>query len=220
MFSPVTKLTTVRVLLALVASKDWTLWQMDVKNAFLHGELDQQIYMCQPMGFQSRNHPEYVCKLRKALYGLKQAPRTWYVRGILRYVKGTLDYGIIYKKGGDCKLVGFCDADYAGDHDTQRSTTGYIFTLGSGIVSWCSKRQPTVSLSTTEAEYRAAAMAAQESTWILQLLEDLHQPIEYPISLYCDNLLAIHLAENPVFHSFRCQLGMANKEGASVEGEY
>ncbi|KAK2985465.1 hypothetical protein RJ640_030992 [Escallonia rubra] len=88
-----------------------------------------------------------------------------------------------------------------GDHDTRRSTTGYIFTLGSGVVSWCSKRQPTVSLSTTEAEYRAVAMAAQESTWILQLLEDLHQPIEYPISLYCNNLSAIRLAENPVFHA-------------------
>ncbi|KAK2980731.1 hypothetical protein RJ640_011711 [Escallonia rubra] len=189
------------------------------------------------------------------------------VRRILRYVKGTLDYGIIYKKGGDCKLVGFCDADYAGDHDTRHSTTGYVFTLGSGAVSWCSKRQPTMSLSTTEAEYRAATMAAQESTWILQLLEDLHQPIKYPISLYCDNLSAIRLAENPVFHArtkhvevhyhfirekvlqekielehvrtenqvadlltkslseskfqnFCSQLGMTNKGGASVEGEY
>jgi len=77
-FSPVTKITTVRVLLALAANKGWNLWQMDVKNAFLHGELDREIYMSQPMGFQNQDHPEYVYKLRKALYGLKQAPRAWY----------------------------------------------------------------------------------------------------------------------------------------------
>ncbi|KAL0402265.1 UNVERIFIED_CONTAM: Retrovirus-related Pol polyprotein from transposon RE1 [Sesamum latifolium] len=369
-FSPVAKLTTVRVLLALAASKNWNLWQMDVKNAFLHGELDREIYMNQPTGFLNLDHPEYVCKLRKALYGLKQAPRAWYgkiveflthggylmisadsslfikakerklavvlvyvddliitgdyeeevlqtkenlsvrfqmkelghlkhflglevdlcetgmflhqqkysrdllkkfgmlkcksistpvephakmcahegqdledatmyrklvgsliyltltrpdisfavgvmslymqnpkkphleaVRRILRYMKGTLSYGIMFQKCDACRLVGYCDADYAGDHDTRRSTTGYIFMLGSGAVSWCSKRQPTVSLSMTEAEYRAAAMAAQEITWLVQLLKELHQPIEYGVPLYCDNLSVIRLAENPVFHA-------------------
>ncbi|KAL5537363.1 hypothetical protein UlMin_046142 [Ulmus minor] len=86
------------------------------------------------------------------------------VRRILRYVKSTIDYGLLYKKGEDYKLVGYCDADYAGDHDTRRSTTGYVFKFGSGTISWCSKRQPMVSLSTTKAEYRAVAMTAQEST--------------------------------------------------------
>ncbi|KAL6343110.1 hypothetical protein AAG906_018948 [Vitis piasezkii] len=114
---------------------------------------------------------------------------------------GTIDYGLLYKKGEDCKLVGYCDADYAGDHDTRRSTIGYVFMLGSGAISWCSKRQPTVSLSTTEAEYRAATMAAQESTWLIRLMNDLHQLVDYAVPLYCDNQSAVRLAENPVFHA-------------------
>ena len=72
------KITTVRVLLAFATSKDWKLWQMDVKNVFLHGELDKEIYINQPKGFESVANLNHVCKLRKALYGLKQAPRAWY----------------------------------------------------------------------------------------------------------------------------------------------
>ncbi|XP_039128972.1 uncharacterized mitochondrial protein AtMg00810-like [Dioscorea cayenensis subsp. rotundata] len=106
--------------------------------------------------------------------------------------------GVASREG--CQVTGYCDADYAGDCDTRRSTTGYIFSLGSGAVSWCSKRQPTVSLSTTEAEYRAAAMAAQESTWLMQLLKDLHQPIEQ-VMLHCDNMSAVCVAENPMYHA-------------------
>ena len=96
------------------------------------------------------------------------------VQRFLRYVKSTLGYGLLYKKCGDYKLIVFCDAYYAGDHDTWRSTTEYVFMLGSGAISWCSKRHPTMSMSTTEAEYRAATMAIQESTWLMQLLKDLH----------------------------------------------
>ena len=77
-FSPMAKITTVQVLRALAACKSCKLWQMDVKNAFLHGELDNDIYMEQLRGFESKIHPEYVCKLKKALYGLKQAPQAWY----------------------------------------------------------------------------------------------------------------------------------------------
>ncbi|KAA0035381.1 putative mitochondrial protein [Cucumis melo var. makuwa] len=73
---PVAKLTTIRVLLALATCKDWKLWKMDVKNAFLNGELDRDIYMEQPKGFKDKIHHDYVCKLR--IYGLKQVPRAWY----------------------------------------------------------------------------------------------------------------------------------------------
>jgi len=123
------------------------------------------------------------------------------VKCILRYVKGTINFGIMYKKTIDCQVMGYCDADYAGDSCTRRSTTVYFFSLGFGAISWCSKRQPTVTLSSTEVEYRSTAMAAQESTWLKQLMEDLHQSAEYQVRIFCDNLSSIRLAENPVFHA-------------------
>jgi len=88
------------------------------------------------------------------------------VKHILRYVKGTINFCILYKETKDCQMMGYCDADYTRDCGTRRSTTRYFFSLGSGATSWCSKRQPTVALSSTETEYRSAAMAAQESTWL------------------------------------------------------
>lgn len=77
-FSPIAKLTTVRVLISLAINKGWTLWQMDVSNAFLYGELDRVIHMEQTLGFVSKSNPNPVCKLKKALYGLKQSPRAWF----------------------------------------------------------------------------------------------------------------------------------------------
>lgn len=88
-----------------------------------------------------------------------------------------LCYGILYKKDENCKLVGYCDADYGDDHNTRHSTTGYVFMLGLGSISWSSKRQPTVSLSTTESEYQTAATEAQGNTMLMQVLKDLCQPI-------------------------------------------
>ncbi|KAL7589888.1 hypothetical protein Lser_V15G40189 [Lactuca serriola] len=82
-------------------------------------------------------------------------------RRVLRYIKATMNYGVMFQREQKCKMVGYCDVDYAGDGSTRRSTTGYVFMLGSCVVSWCSKRQPTVSLSTIEAEYRTTTMATQ-----------------------------------------------------------
>ena len=81
-------------------------------------------------------------------------------------------------------------------HDDQ-----LLGTCLNGAVSWCSKRQPTIALSTTQAEYRAMAMATQENMWIKQLMKDLHQEINHAATLYCDNLSVVRLAENLVFHA-------------------
>ncbi|KAJ9554092.1 hypothetical protein OSB04_018137 [Centaurea solstitialis] len=361
-FSPVAKMVTIRTVISLAAHNNWNLWQLDVKNAFLYGELDRDIFMEQPQGFVSQRFPEHVCRLKKALYGLKQAPRAWYgqiaqylsfcgfhssssdpslfckvtsekctilllyvddmiITGdnddeisrlcdelsirfemknlgeahsflgleivktagyflcqgsyalsllerfgmadstptatsmepqlklhkaegeplkdptrfrqlvgslfyltitrpdlaysvgvvsqfmdkpcekILRYVKGTLQLGLLYKPNVSLSLHGFTDADWAGDVITRRSTTGYCFSLGSAVVSWCSKKQQTVTLSSTEAEYVAATMATQECIWLKRLLKDIGVNIDYPVPLACDNESTIKLAGNPVFHA-------------------
>ncbi|KAM7479031.1 hypothetical protein LguiA_027244 [Lonicera macranthoides] len=368
-FSPVAKMVTVRTIISLAAYKGWNLWQLDVKNAFLYGELDRDIFMEQPQGFVSKEFPNHVCRLKKALYGLKQAPRAWYgkiaqylifcgfkasnsdpslfvksqsaeymmillyvddmiitgdnndeithlrddlsirfemknlgeaqcflgleveksdgyfvsqkryatsllnrfglgdskamstpmepclklqkiegklledgrkfrqlvgslfyltitrpdiaysvgvmsqfmdkpcvghlvaAKRILRYVKGTLAFGLMYWQNIHFSLCGFVDADWAGDVNDRRSTTGYCFNTGSAVVSWCSKKQRTIALSSTEAEYMAATMATQECIWLKRLIQEVTTKQEHSVPIQCDNESAIRLAGNPVFHA-------------------
>ena len=82
---------------------------------------------------------------------------------VLRYLKGTLDVGIVYRKSDNFELVGYSDADWAGCVDSRKSTSGYVFMLGGNVISWTSKKQPGVALSTTEAEYIALCLATQEA---------------------------------------------------------
>ena len=368
-FSPVAKMVTVRSIFSLASFKSWKIWQLDVKNAFLYGELDREVLMEQPPGFVSKEFPHHVCLLKKALYGLKQAPRAWYgkvaqyfifcgftvadsdsslfvkteskghllvllyvddmlitgeneaeisrlrndlsirfemknlgeigcflglevkktcqgffisqksyaknllerfgmgesngiatpmepylklnkeegellkderrfrqlvgsliyltttrpeiafpvsiisqfmqsprtphldaAKRILRYVKYSLDYGLLYKRSSDFMLRGYTDADWAGDTNDRRSTSSYCFSTGSAMISWCSKKQSTVALSSTEAEYMAATIATQECIWLKRLIGDIYCEVDYAVPIECDNESAIRLASNPIFH--------------------
>lgn len=96
---------------------------------------------------------------------------------------------------------GHVDADWAGDKDTRRSTTGYIFKLFGGAISWRSKLQPTVALSSTEAEYRSTTEAGQEATWLRRLLQAFDYECLDPTPLHCDNLGAIQLTSKSIFHA-------------------
>lgn len=368
-FSPVVKPSTIRTVLSIAVSKSWPIHQLDVKNAFLHGHLNETVYMHQPMGFRDKINPDYVCLLLKSLYGLKQAPRAWYKRfaefvatigfthskcdhslfiyrqgsdiayillyvddiiitassdnlrkhfmallssefamkdlgplsyflgiavtrhsnglflsqkqyaaeiiskagmsncstcptpvdtkpklsatkdtsyedptkyrslagalqyltftrpdisyavqqvclhmhdpknehmsalkRILRYVQGTLSYGLhLYKSSLD-SLISYTDADWGGCPDTRRSTSGYCVFLGDNLISWSSKRQPTLSRSSAEAEYRGVANVVSDSCWLRNLLLELQCPIQKATIVYCDNVSAIYLSGNPVQH--------------------
>lgn len=345
------------------------MYQLDVKSAFLHGELSEDVYVEQPKGFESEDDSQKVYKLKKALYGLRQAPRAWYSRiegyfmregftkcycehtlfvktkgadvlivslyvddliyasssavmleefkmsmmrefsmtdlgrmkyflgveviqdesgifigqkkyasevlsrfgmeecnavrnpmvlgckltkegtgaavdatmfkqlvgslryltatrpdlmysvnlvsrymeapreqhllaakRILRYVQGTKEYGIQYWRGGEERLVGFVDSDYAGDEDDRKSTSGYLFLYGEGAVSWASKKQPIVTLSTTEAEYVSAANGACQAVWLRNILKSIGCDQKEATVLFCDNSSTIKLAKNAVLH--------------------
>ncbi|KAG8387458.1 hypothetical protein BUALT_Bualt02G0023400 [Buddleja alternifolia] len=96
---------------------------------------------------------------------------------ILRYVKSTLEYGLFYKKNEKFVLSRFVYSDWAGDINDRRSTTGYCFNMSSAAISWCSKKQPNVALSNTEAEYCVATMAAQECVWLKMLISDIYEKV-------------------------------------------
>uniref|UniRef100_A0A2N9J617 Integrase catalytic domain-containing protein n=1 Tax=Fagus sylvatica TaxID=28930 RepID=A0A2N9J617_FAGSY len=334
-FSPVIKPPTVRLILSLAVSHNWPLQQLDVKNAFLHGTLKEEVYMAQPQGYVDSSHPHYVCKLNKSIYGLKQAPRAWFesfttqllhlgfiastadsslfiyhhhtvIAYLLLYVDdivltsnstsfldglilqlrkvfdikdlGPLHYflglqvsrttntlhvtqtkyasdllvkhqmvdskpaktpsspntrlslhegDLLSDPHGYRSLVGalhyltftrpdisfavhqvcpltlsvYSDADWAGDPDDRRSTSGLLVYLGSNPITWSAKKQATVSRSSTESEYRALATASAEVCWLRTLLKDLGIYLSQPPILWCDNVSALAIASNPVFHA-------------------
>ncbi|KAL0318302.1 UNVERIFIED_CONTAM: Retrovirus-related Pol polyprotein from transposon RE2 [Sesamum angustifolium] len=114
---------------------------------------------------------------------------------ILRYLRGTKDFGIWYKSTNDAKLVGYTDSDWAGSVDDMKSTSGYTFSLGSGIFSWASKKQATVTQSSAEAEYIAAAATSNQAIWLRRILEDIGEKQEEPTTIYCDNKSAIAITK-------------------------
>ncbi|KAJ0615698.1 putative RNA-directed DNA polymerase [Helianthus annuus] len=368
-FSPVAKIDTIRVLFSIAANKGWPLHQFDVKNAFLHGELKEEVYMEAPPGFTKDFKEKEVCRLKKSLYGLKQSPRVWFGRftlamrkygyqqsnsdhtlflkqrnglitcliiyvddmiitgndkgemeqlrqnlfaefemkdlgrlkyflgievlrseqgificqkkyildllaetgmvdckpmetpmmtnhklhmepkakladkeryqrlvgkliylshtrpdiayavgvvsqfmhepqaahmeaviRIIRYLKGTPNHGVLFKSNGHLEIQAYTDADWAGDKGNRRSTSGYFTLVGGNLVTWRSKKQKVVALSSAEAEFRGIARGLAEILWIKKLLTELGFPPKGTSRMMCDNEAAIQISENPVQH--------------------
>ncbi|GJR68265.1 ribonuclease H-like domain-containing protein [Tanacetum coccineum] len=327
-FSLVIKLATIYTVISLAMSRQWPIHQVDVKNAFLNGDLSKTVYMHQPPSFVDNQYPHHVCLLQRSLYGLKQAPQALFQRFagyatrvgfyhsrcdsslfiyrqgsqvaylliymddiiltascpallqqiigslnnefdmtdlgalnyffgisanrtptnlflsqnnlagglqyltftcpdlsyavqqiclymhdlrephlaalkcILRYVQGTLDLGLHLYASSTTSLVGYTDADWAGYPSTHRSTLGYYIFLGDNLLSWSTKRQHTLSCSSAEAEYRGVANVVAETTWLCNLLHELHSPLLTATLVYCDNVSAIYMSANPVQHEW------------------
>jgi hypothetical protein len=134
-----------------------------------------------------------------ARYMAKPAESHWNAAlGVLRYLANTQDYGILFEPSYvSNELKGYADADFAGDIDTRRSTTGYVFTLCGGAISWSSRLQPTVAVSTAEAEYMAAAFAVKEALWLRKLMCDFGMGIQ-PVKIFGDNQSALKLIKHPI----------------------
>lgn len=122
------------------------------------------------------------------------------VKRIFRYLRGTVNLRLTFR-GDLTALTGYSDADWAGDHDTRRSTSGYVFNVGSGAISWSSKRQATVALSSTESEYMGQTQAVKEAIWLKDMLSQLNFNDVAATIIYCDNQGAMALAKNPQFHA-------------------
>ncbi|GAU26480.1 hypothetical protein TSUD_294490 [Trifolium subterraneum] len=295
-FAPIARWDTIRTVLSLAAYEGWCLSQLDVKSAFLHGELMENVYVEQPLGKNSilivsvyvddliytGNNQEMMddfkrsmrekfamselgkmkyflgievnqgkhgifihqqkyayeilkrfgmqdCNKKKMIgclmYLLATRPDLAFsmclaarymerptemhvvvVKRILRYIRGTLSLGIMYKykTGKGLTVQGWSDSDYAGDYDDRRSTSGYVFTMGESVICWSSKKQPIVTLSTTEAEFVSVASYACHCIWLRNVLDHLYLKQSECTLINYDNSSSIKLSKNPIMHG-RCQ---------------
>ncbi|GJZ79161.1 retrovirus-related pol polyprotein from transposon TNT 1-94 [Tanacetum coccineum] len=287
-FAPVARLEAIRIFLANAASKNMTVYQMDVKTAFLNGELKEEVYVSQPEGFVDPDRPHHVYRLKTLLRVKAGTPgvnprgifinqskyaneilkkfdlhksdpvdtpmvertkldedlsgipvdQTQYrsmigslmyltasrpdlvfavcmcaryqskptkkhleaVKRVFRYLQGSINMGLWYPKDTAMALTAYADADHAGCQDTRRSTSGSAQFLGDKLVSWSSKKQTSMSISSTEAEYIAMSGCCAQILWMRSQLSDYGFAYNH-IPLYCDNKSAIALCCNNVQHS-------------------
>nr|GEW11477.1 hypothetical protein [Tanacetum cinerariifolium] len=212
-FASVARLEGIRIFLAYAAHKNMVVYQMDVKTAFLNGNLREEVYVSQPDGFVDQDNPNHVYKLKKDLYGLKQAPRAWNDNDLL------LDSSVALtafanadhagcqdthrSTSGSVQFLGerpFANADHAGCQDTHRSTSGSVQFLGERRISWSSKRQKSAAISSTEAEYIALSGCCAQILWMRSQLSDYGLGFN-KIPMYCYNKSVIALCCNNVQHS-------------------
>ncbi|KAA0060866.1 Retrovirus-related Pol polyprotein from transposon TNT 1-94 [Cucumis melo var. makuwa] len=182
-FSPFSKKDSLRIIMALVAHYDLELHQMDVKIAFLNGNLHEEVFMDQPEGrYQSNPGMDHWKAAKK----------------VLRYLQGTKDYLLTYKRSGHLEMIGYSDSDFVGCVDTRKSTFGYLFLLAEGAISWKSAKQSIIAASTMEAEFVACFEATVHGLWLWNFISGLGivDSIAKSQRIYCDNFAAVFFSKN------------------------
>eukprot|EP01018_Ginkgo_biloba_P011806 Gb_29540 [translate_table: standard] len=122
------------------------------------------------------------------------------VKRILRYIRRTINYGLNYTTTTEGNLVGYTDVDWVGDPKDKCSTSDYVFNTGSTAIAWSTKKQSTVSLSTTKIEYKATVAAACKAVWLRRVIQDLKEEQIEATQIYCDNQSTIQMMKNPVLY--------------------
>ncbi|GJZ97354.1 ribonuclease H-like domain-containing protein [Tanacetum coccineum] len=184
-------MVTVRCLINIAICDSWPLYQLDVNNDFLYGDLKEDVYMTLPEGYKSNNKHK-VCKLIKSWYDLKQAPRQWNAKLTTALIEhgfeqSKFDYSLYVKKKGALFVAMLV---YVDD----------ILITGTSVVSCKSKKQATLSRSSAEAEYRSLASTTCEIIWLRNLLHSLGLKNLYPVPLFYNNSSSIQIATNLMFH--------------------
>ncbi|GKB22258.1 copia protein [Tanacetum coccineum] len=211
-FAPVARLEAIRIFLANAASKNMTVYQMDVKTAFLNGELKEEVYVSKPEGFVNPDRPHHVYRLKKTLYGGIFINQSKYAKEILKkfdlHNSDLVDTPVVERTKLDEEplqtyscgpnsisgRVGLLDV-YLKPVDLTLVTSGSAQFLGDKLVSWSSKKQTSTSISSTEAEYIAMSGCCAQILWIRSQLSDYGFAYNH-VPLYCDNKSAIALCCN------------------------
>jgi hypothetical protein len=193
-YSLVIKPITIRTVLSMVVSAGRCIKQIDISNAFLHGHLQEMVHMSQP-------HISFaVSKVSQFMHEPRDVH--WIsVKRILQYLKSAIDSGLIIKECSSLQIFAYSDVDWARCPDNKKSTSGYCIFLGTNLISWSSKKQPTISHSSTEAEYKAIANATAEILWIQSLFRDIGVFMHAAPLILCNNIGATYLSSNSAFHA-------------------
>ncbi|GKE64471.1 retrotransposon protein, putative, ty1-copia subclass [Tanacetum coccineum] len=226
-FSPVANIRAIRILLAIAAFYNYEIWKMDVKTAFLNGHLSEDVYMVQPEGFVDPKHPnkekQHTPMIEKPDYRKSQGAQTpsevqhmrrvpyasaigsimyaTAVKTILKYIRNTKDMVLVYGAKPEVELRVSC---YVGDSfqidKDDTSQMGYVFVLNGGAMDRKSAKQNTTVMSSTKAEYIAAAEASMEAVWMRKFIDGLGDVVpsnKRPMEMLCDNEHAIAIANDP-----------------------